>query len=413
MQRRDRGLELILARSAQAHRALERPHPLGDPGLVPQRAVLIFEGHVAPLPIDARGSTRVVQQHQREQPPYLGVVGHQPGQQKPEADRLDAQLIAHQPIALGGRVALVEDEIHDSQHAAQALGELLVGGHAIADVRIGDLALGAHDALAHRRLGDQERARDLGRGQAAQRAQRQCDPRAQIERRMAAGEDQPQPVIDDGALLAHRRVLLLLQAHELGQPLGAPRHRALATQAIDRPSPRRDHDPPTWVRWDSSRGHVATAAANASCTASSASWKSPTFRIRVASTAARSSRNARAAAAAASSSGGRRSLLLFMPARQGQLRARRGSACSSASRLPSSHSPSHRRPLAYTTQHRSPFGPCRTTLPRRCLAPARTARLSEQRASAGAPEPARARAAPAARAPRSRHRASQRAAPAN
>ena len=52
-----------------------------------------------------------------------------------------------------------------------------------------------------------------------------------------------------------------------------------------------------------SRRHAVTAASNASCTASSASWKSPACRIRVASTIARSSRNARATAAATGSAG--------------------------------------------------------------------------------------------------------------
>ena len=46
-----------------------------------------------------------------------------------------------------------------------------------------------------------------------------------------------------------------------------------------------------------SRRQTVTAASNASCTASSASWKSPTCRISVASTIARSSRNAPATAA--------------------------------------------------------------------------------------------------------------------
>src|ERR671922_48630 len=52
-----------------------------------------------------------------------------------------------------------------------------------------------------------------------------------------------------------------------------------------------------------SRRHAVTAASNASCTASSASWKSPACRIRVASTIARSSRNARAIAAETGSAG--------------------------------------------------------------------------------------------------------------
>ena len=155
--------------------------------------------------VDARVAAGVVQQHQREQAQHLGVVGHQPAQQPAEADRLAAQLAAHQPVALAGRVALVEDQVDDAQHAAQAVGQLLVGGHAVGDVRVGDLALRAHEPLAHRRLGDEERARDLARRQAAQRAQRERHARRQIQRRMAAGEDQPQPVVDDRARLAHRR----------------------------------------------------------------------------------------------------------------------------------------------------------------------------------------------------------------
>jgi hypothetical protein len=102
--------------------------------------------------VDARCATRVVQQHERQEAPHLGVIGHQLAQQQPEADRLCAQLAAHQTIALAGGIALVEDQVDDPQHTAQAVGKLLVGGHAIGDVRIGDLALGTHDALAHRRL---------------------------------------------------------------------------------------------------------------------------------------------------------------------------------------------------------------------------------------------------------------------
>ena len=67
-----------------------------------------------------------MEQHQRGQPPDLRVVGHQPGQQLTEADRLVAQLLAHEPVALCGRVALVEDQIDHLQDPAQAPGQLLV-----------------------------------------------------------------------------------------------------------------------------------------------------------------------------------------------------------------------------------------------------------------------------------------------
>ena len=185
-----------------------------------------------------------MQQHQREQPPHLGVVGHQPRQQLAEADRLVAQLLADEAIALGGRVALVEDQVHDPQHAAQAVGQLLVGRHPVRDVRVRDLALGAHDPLAHRRLGDQERAGDLARRHAAERPQRERHARRHVQRRVAAGEDQPQPVVDDRALVVHRRLLVLgVQARQLGQPLGAIRHRPVAAQTVDRPPPRGGRDP--------------------------------------------------------------------------------------------------------------------------------------------------------------------------
>jgi hypothetical protein len=59
--------------------------------------------------VDARRAPRVVQEHQREQSPHLGVVGHQLAQQQAESDRLVAQLFADETVALGGGVALVED----------------------------------------------------------------------------------------------------------------------------------------------------------------------------------------------------------------------------------------------------------------------------------------------------------------
>ena len=66
-------------------------------------------------------------------PGGLGVVGHELGEQAPEADRLGAQLGAHEPVAGAGRVALVEDEVDDGEHAGQAIGHLGVAGHAVGD----------------------------------------------------------------------------------------------------------------------------------------------------------------------------------------------------------------------------------------------------------------------------------------
>ena len=61
---------------------------------------------------------------------------------------------------------------------------------------------------------------------------------------MTAGEDQPQPVVDDRALVLHGWLLVLgVQARQLGQPLGAIHDRSVPAQAIDRPPPRGGRDP--------------------------------------------------------------------------------------------------------------------------------------------------------------------------
>ncbi len=64
-----------------------------------------------------------------------------------------------------------------------------------------DLALRAHEPLRHRRLRDEERARDLVGRQAAERAQRQRDLRVERERRMAAGEDELEPLVGEHGLV--------------------------------------------------------------------------------------------------------------------------------------------------------------------------------------------------------------------
>ena len=107
-----------------------------------------------------------------------------------------------------------------------------------------DLALRAHDALAHGRLRDQEGARDLAGAQAAERAQCERHARRQVQRRVTAGEDQPQPIVDDHALVVHGRLLGLgEQARQLGQPFGAVGHRPGPPQAVDRPPARGGGEP--------------------------------------------------------------------------------------------------------------------------------------------------------------------------
>ncbi len=208
VQRGDRCLQQIGPVAAQRERTIERRAPGRDLRAVPQRAVLIGEQHDLAV-AHARGAARVVQQHQREQTEHLGLVGHQLGERGAEADRFGAERAA--PV-----VALVEDQVEHSEHGGEAVGQQVRGRHAERDPRVADLALGAHQALGHRRLGYQERPRDLLGAEAAERAQRQRDLRLGRERRVAAGEDQLEAFVAKARRLLH--LVLLFGGLDVEQP---------------------------------------------------------------------------------------------------------------------------------------------------------------------------------------------------
>ena len=100
------------------------------------------------------------------------------------------------------------------------------------------LALGPHEPLRHGRLGDQEGTRDLPGREPTQEPQGQGDLGACRERRMAAGEDEPEPVIVHGTLgtelvrLAHQRGASLaigtrrLPAMTVDEPMASGRDRS-------------------------------------------------------------------------------------------------------------------------------------------------------------------------------------------
>ena len=100
---------------------------------------------------------------------------------------------------LGGvaacRIALVENQIDHRRDRGEPLGALHRAGGLERHVGLGNAGLRAGDALLHRRLGDQERARDLFNGQAGDDAQRDRDLLGRRQLGMAADEQQPQNVI--------------------------------------------------------------------------------------------------------------------------------------------------------------------------------------------------------------------------
>ena len=100
------------------------------------------------------------------------------------------------------RVALVEDQIDHAQHGVEALRQLGALRHLVRDAGVADLGFRPDDPLRHRRCRGQERPRDLLGGQSADFTQREGHLRVGLQRRVAAGEDQPEPVVVQRLLAA-------------------------------------------------------------------------------------------------------------------------------------------------------------------------------------------------------------------
>jgi hypothetical protein len=138
---------------------------------------------------------RVREQHQREQTGDLAVAGQQPPQLARQPDRLAREVAALEVGARRRGVALVEDQVEHMEHDAQPLGTLGLGRELERHAGGLEPLLGAADALGHRRLGHQERVRDLQRGEAADGAQGERELRRRRQPGLAAEEQQPQRVV--------------------------------------------------------------------------------------------------------------------------------------------------------------------------------------------------------------------------
>ena len=191
----DGRLQHVRPRRAGAQRVLDQAEALGDLLAIPEAPVLVVEQHEIAVAVGARLAPRVLQQHEGEESGRLRLVGHEPARQPGEPDGFAAELAALQRVAAGRRVALVEDEIQGREHGGESLGQRVVGRHAEGDGGVADLALGAHQALGDRRLGQEEGARDLRGGQAAEEPQGERDLRLGPERRVAHEEDEAQAVV--------------------------------------------------------------------------------------------------------------------------------------------------------------------------------------------------------------------------
>jgi hypothetical protein len=111
--------------------------------------------------------------------------------------RAGVELDSHQRLARTRRVPRRVEQVDHGQRRVDPRRQLVGGRHRVADARRGDLLLRARQPCRHRRLRDEERVRDVRRRDAAYEPQRERDLRFERERRMAAREDQPQPVVGD------------------------------------------------------------------------------------------------------------------------------------------------------------------------------------------------------------------------
>ena len=117
--------------------------------------------------------------------------------------------------------------------------------HPVGDPRRLDLALGADEALGHRRLGDEEGAGNLGGGQPSEQAQRERHLRIRRQRWVAAGEDETEPVVRHGFHLLGSGIVVRGPKHrDLGEQLPPTR---LAAQAVDGTVTGRRRDPTSRV----------------------------------------------------------------------------------------------------------------------------------------------------------------------
>ena len=171
------------------------------------------------------------QQHQRQQAGDLRVVGQRPPDDPGQADRLAGEVAARQLRAAAGQVALVEDQVEHVQDRAQPLRPLVAARHLKRDGRRPDRLLGAADPLCHRRLRDEKRVGDLGRGQATDRSQSEGDRRCRRQLGMAGHEHQRERVVVVGRRL---RVARLARCDE--RLAIAPRR--LASGLVDHPAAR-------------------------------------------------------------------------------------------------------------------------------------------------------------------------------
>jgi hypothetical protein len=149
----------------------------------------------------------MVKQHEAQQPGDLGLIRHQLGEHAGQTDGLVAQPVPDEVATGCGAIALVEQQVQHTAHRRRTIGQEVRGRHAEGNPGVAHLGLGPHQALGHGLLGHEKRPGDLRRRQPCQRPQREGNLGIERQRRVTAGEHQPQPVIDDAAFVLLVRLM--------------------------------------------------------------------------------------------------------------------------------------------------------------------------------------------------------------
>ena len=174
--------------------------------------------------------------HQAQQTEHLRLVGHQRRQSPPEPDRLVGKVESNRLVGFRRQVCLVEHQIHDAQDTADPVWKLVTLRHAVRNPLGLDLRFRPDDPLGHGGRRHTERTGDLVGGEPGDAAQREGDLRIDVERRVAAREDQAQTVVVDTRVPPFLAAFELIEigCAELDMCCLLPcRSRLLATDSVD------------------------------------------------------------------------------------------------------------------------------------------------------------------------------------
>ena len=161
MQCGDGCLHLVGSGAAVQHRLVDQRQTFRYQLAVPCGAILILQKDHSAVCVEARPRPGMLQKQKRRQSHDFGL-GRVETQKKPRQPyRLVAKRCAHRRVSAAGRVAFVEDEIDHGGDSTKALRPFDRSGRLEGHRCVGDLGLGARDALFHRAFADQKCARDL------------------------------------------------------------------------------------------------------------------------------------------------------------------------------------------------------------------------------------------------------------